>query len=437
MQPQSPIHIVNSALPKQSGYAIRTHRIALAQRELGMEPTVVVRPSPVLYKADRVSRTGVGLLDRDGVQYLWESEPRPVRRLLILASQYLRDRDVRGSYRFGAFHSLPEDPWSNFIGSLVDMVRGSIVHAHTPSATADAARTLSERLGIPWVYEVRGFWELSSESELIPKVDGMSLEEFKKRDVEAAKEAAAVLTLGQAMREELIRRGVPDDCIHVVGNAVDSDHFRPQRTKDKELADELEIGDRFVVGYVTNVRRLEGIETVLLALRETSIASSVVFVLCGEGTDLPRLRELANKYGVRRSVRFVGSVPHSDVMRYYSLFDVFVVPRSDIEVCRLVTPLKPLEAMSMQIPTIVSDLPALRELVRPGVTGEVFAPGDSGELARVIDRLRRQSDYARSLGENARRSVMEERSWRTVAERSRQVYETVLTRRGSIANGNA
>ena len=62
-------------------------------------------------------------------------------------------------------------------------------------------------------------------------------------------------------------------------------------------------------------------------------------------------------------------------------------PRHDVEVCRTVTPLKPIEAMAAGRPVVASDLPALAEIVTPPGSGLLAAPGDALALADTLARL--------------------------------------------------
>jgi glycosyltransferase involved in cell wall biosynthesis len=71
----------------------------------------------------------------------------------------------------------------------------------------------------------------------------------------------------------------------------------------------------------------------------------------------------------------------------YSLIDIFVCPRSGLDVCRYVTPLKPFEAMAMGRCMVVSDLPALREAIGGGACGETVPPDDAPALAQILAEL--------------------------------------------------
>jgi glycosyltransferase involved in cell wall biosynthesis len=118
-----------------------------------------------------------------------------------------------------------------------------------------------------------------------------------------------------------------------------------------------------------------------------------------------------------------GRVPHDEVIRYYSLIDVFVVPRTNHRVSRLVTPLKPYEAMALERAVVVSDLPALREIVEPGRTGLTFRPEDPDDLAAVLGRLIDDPALRRELGQNARAWILAERTWAKNGARYRELFE--------------
>lgn len=421
--------MVYQALPEQIGYTLRTHHLARAQRQIGLEPSVVVRPTDRLFPRQRVFADGTAVVSLDGIPYYRLSEPDRWKRYWNLTTQYLLDREVRGAYRFGRNYCLPSgDGWEPFLRALASRLSdGDVIHAHTPHLSARHGLELARRLGKPFVYEVRGFWEMTLETYGSGHVHGMTLDQWVAEDTELARQADAVITLGEAMRSELIRRGVDPDKVHVVGNGVDVDRFETPRGKDTSLLQRLELQDRFILGYVTSVRALEGIDTLLGALQillQRNVPASVVLV--GDGDDLPRLRQLASTLNISQHVRFVGRAPHGEVNSYYSLFDVFVVPRTDARVCRIVTPLKPLEAMAMGIPTVVSDLPALTELVAPGRRGMAFEPDTPENLADVVQELWQNRDRAAELGREGRRWVQAERNWIQLAQQGADVYRRVL-----------
>jgi glycosyltransferase involved in cell wall biosynthesis len=119
---------------------------------------------------------------------------------------------------------------------------------------------------------------------------------------------------------------------------------------------------------------------------------------------------------------FTGRVPMGSVRRFHAVLDVFAVPRRADRVCRLVTPLKPIEAMAGGIPVIASDVRALREIVEPGVTGALTVPEDPEAWANCLEDLAYSPERRQKIGQAAREWVRAERTWRTVTAEYRTAY---------------
>src|SRR5699024_3926410 len=143
--------------------------------------------------------------------------------------------------------------------------------------------------------------------------------------------------------------------------------------------------DAVTVGYISSMVEYEGIDTLLDAYQNASTNSSrsMCLLLVGDGDYLPTLKEHVAKNGIS-NVYFTGRVPHEDVLRYYGLIDVFVVPRKPSTVANLVTPLKPFEAFSTGRAVILSDVGALREIAEQSNAVELFRAGDAGDLSKTI-----------------------------------------------------
>jgi glycosyltransferase involved in cell wall biosynthesis len=110
----------------------------------------------------------------------------------------------------------------------------------------------------------------------------------------------------------------------------------------------------------------------------------------------------------------------------YAMADVVAYPRRLTRTTALTTPLKPLEAMAMAKPVVVSDVAPMLELVRDGQTGLVFHAGDVTDLASKLMRLLRHPELRNQLGNGARQWVLRERQWPDLISRYRDVYQSVL-----------
>ena len=95
------------------------------------------------------------------------------------------------------------------------------------------------------------------------------------------------------------------------------------------------------------------------------------------------------------------------------------------------TPLKPFEAMALERPMVVADLPSLREIVGGhGERGVLFRPETPSHLAARIRDLARHRDHRRALGAAGRAWVLAGRTWAGNARRYVDLYGDLLGRNG-------
>lgn len=394
------LHVVGPSLPGvQSGYTLRTHEIVRAQREAGVDASVA---------------TELG--------FPGDASPCPsVRHDLVHGVPY---------HRLGAGRDVPvrlDDRLTAHARSLYALVRErrpGLLHAASDWRNAAVALAAGRAARIPVVYEMRGVWEDTWRAGLPGgAMPGERYELLRAREVACALAADHVVTLSEAMRGDLIARGVPAEHIDVIPNGVDADTFQPHE-RDTALGDALGIpAGRTVVGCISTLNPYEGLDCLLHALALLVRRGAPVYgLIVGDGPDRDRLHALAADLEIERSVRFTGRVPHDQVVRFHSLLDVFVIPRADHRVTRLVPPLKPLEAMAMERPIVAADLPALRELVHGDLTGRLFRSGDPDSLAAALLPLVAAPILRRRLGRAGRALVLRSHTWSRVARRSHALY---------------
>lgn len=285
-------------------------------------------------------------------------------------------------------------------------------------------------LGIPSVYEVRGLWELTRLSRE-PEFDETGMyETIVRMETEAAKGADKVIVITEALREILIQRGVPADRIELAPNGVDTERFSPLE-QDESLRLDLALPDGPVVGYVGSIVPYEGLDHLINAVErlrsEGSWRGSVLIV--GDGQSLPALREQVEAAGLGDVIRFTGRVDFKQVQRYYSLIDIAPFPRLPFQVCEVVSPLKPFEAMAMGRIAIASDVAALAEIIEHNVNGLLFRKGSVASLAEVLEDALDRVDSGDDLGLRARNWVEDHRTWRDVAGSVEAVWKSVKVSR--------
>jgi glycosyltransferase involved in cell wall biosynthesis len=395
------LHLVNDALPNASaGYTIRTHEIVLAQKAAGLDPHVVTRCG---FPVTQGTLDGRHLVTLDGIPYY---------RLLPWRMPARADRAAKLGLELAA--------------QLTEQLQPSVLHAASNYANALIALALGERYGLPVVYEVRGFWEDTWLSRHPDREQRAGSELYRRnRDLETRCMLAAdlVVTLGEAMRDEIVARGVPADKVLIVPNAVSGEFLRPLPDAGA-LRKELGIApDEHVVGVVSSLVPHEGIGTLLEAtglLRERGLPVRALIV--GDGPERAALQRQAADLGLGEAAIFTGRVPAAKVREFHALLDVFVVPRTADRVCQLVTPLKPVEAMASGLCVVTSEVKALAEIIKPDVTGALTIPQDPVALADTLELLVCSPDIRRKLGDNAREWVARDRTWGHNATRYRDAY---------------
>lgn len=399
-------HVFDHSLPLQSGYVFRSLGILGAQNALGWQTAHLTGP--------RHNAGEPPLETVDGWEF--HRTPRPTAGPLAaapVAREALEMRAVAGR-----------------LAEVISAHRPDIVHAHSPVLIGIPALSAARRAGLPFVYEVRAPWEDAAVDLGTSSAGGLRYRATRALETWLVRRADAVVTLCEGMRRELAGRGVAEDKLAVVPNAVDHSAFSREGERDAALARRLGLDGRLVLGFIGSFYHYEGLDLLIDALPaiRAEIPEAAV-LLVGGGPEAERLQWLAAAAGLSEAVRFAGRVPHGEVQGYYDLVDLLVYPRRGIRLTELVTPLKPLEAMAQRRLVIASDVGGHRELIRDNETGYLFAAGDAAALARRVLDAARDTRRHPALREAGRRFVEKERTWAVSAGTYGPVYERLLRER--------
>ena len=301
-----------------------------------------------------------------------------------------------------------------------------IIHAHVPYRVGMPALKAARKLQLPFVYEMRGMWEESAVASGRWKAGGLAHRRFRRMETKVMRNADAVICISETLRQEAISRGISSEKISIVPNAVNPVESEPEVS---ELLAEVQekIGDSQVVGYIGSLRELEGVDSTADAvsiLRKRGV-NAKLFVLSSESGQSELLAH-CEKLRIDEDSIITGPVPHNQVAPFYELIDVFVVSRPDKRVTRLVTPLKPFEAMQAGRALVMSDLPALAEIVEDGKTGRLYAPDDVESLANITQELLEDESLRTNLGSAAAEWVATERTWASVTSKMSYLYNGLV-----------
>ncbi len=397
------LHVLDHSLPLHSGYTFRTRAILKAQEGHGIEVRGITGQRHNLEAAVTGPRE-----EADGLIFHrtpgTPAGPPPFREL-------------------GEIEAL-----TAAIMQLADEWRPDIIHAHSPALCGAAAERAARALGVPFVYEIRAFWEDAAVGNLSGTEGNLKYRLTRALETRVARAADALFTICHGLKDDLAARGIPATRINVMPNGVDLELFGDPPPRDEALAGELGIAPGApVIGYIGSFYAYEGVDDLIAAMPLLRAAHPEArLLLVGAGPMDAAWRAAAAALPEPDAVIFTGRVPHTAVERYYSLVDVLAYPRKAQRLTDLVTPLKPLEAMAQRRLVAASSVGGHRELIADGETGTLFPPDDPAASAAALARLLDNREEWEAMKARAVDHVRTRHDWARNARDYLSVYHLLL-----------
>jgi glycogen(starch) synthase len=403
-RPYRVLHVLDHSRPLLSGYSVRSHSLIFAQNNIGFSAEALTGP---LHSTDDAGASDATI---DGVLYRRTPTTRG------FAQRFVEGR-VPGLREMSVVSLLRKE-----ILKLVNKQSYDVIHAHSPALCGLAALQAARARGIPFVYEIRAFWEDAAVDQQKTTVRSPRYRISRGLEGYVVKRADAVVGIARHILEDLRERGIDSNKLFHVPNGVNADRFTAL-PRDAQLATHLGLKNIPVLGFIGSLYRYEGIAWMVRAtekLRREGVFFHVLIV--GQGEDMQDIQAAIDSSSAKDYVKIVGQVPHDQVQSYYSLMDVLVYPRRSVRLTELTTPLKPLEAMAQGKAVLASDVGGIRELVEPDVPCLLFKPDDVDDFCSKAKRLILDEDFRRGLGERGRQMILREKNWDNLANRYRAVY---------------
>ncbi len=236
-----------------------------------------------------------------------------------------------------------------------------------------AAAIVARELGLPLTIKSRG-----ADIHYWGRRDGPL-----RQMLQAAHQAAGMLAVSRALREDMIALGMPADRIGVHYTGLDHERFQPmERGAARALVSAmpgLEIWSKgpLIVTPGALIAR-KGQQLVLQALIHLP---EVRLALAGAGEDEARLRAEARILGVADRVHFLGQVSHEVLPQVLCAADVMVLPSASEGLANVW-----IEALASGTPIVIPDIGGAREVVRNDTAGRIVAR-DPLAIAGAVEAL--------------------------------------------------
>lgn len=241
-----------------------------------------------------------------------------------------------------------------------------------------------------------------------------------------ADRASLVFAVSSPLRDYLVREGTDAAKVHVLPNGVNPDVFRPDADARRLVRGTYGIPENAtVVGFCGILRPWHGVDLLFRAVAPLlSRFPALHLLIVGDGPSRASLETLGAHLGISALVTITGRVPHEEVPRILAAMDIGVSPRATF----YASPMKVLEYMATDVAVVAPNSQNLRDLIADGVTGMLFRPEDEGSLTETLRSLIDDDTLLQSVRRQARKDVLEHRTWRLNAETVIRCARAVLPR---------
>lgn len=277
-----------------------------------------------------------------------------------------------------------------------------LIDAHYFYPDGVAAVMIGRALGKPVTITARG-----SDINLIPQ------HALPRRLIlRAAERCAHVITVCQALKDELVDLGARSDKITVLRNGVDLAMFRPE----DRIAARQRLGmDGFCLASVGHLIERKGHALTIAAM---PLLPGVRLYIAGSGPDEAALRAQASALGVAERVHFLGSLPQDALRGLYNAADTLVLASSREGWANVL-----LEAMACGTPVVASNVWGTPEVVAAAEAGRLMRERSAGGVAAAVKELR-----ATLPDRSATRRYAEGFGWQSTTQGQLDIFGRALAR---------
>lgn len=278
-----------------------------------------------------------------------------------------------------------------------------LIDAHYFYPDGVAAVRLGQTFGLPVVITARG-----SDLNLLPQFDRP-----RRMIQHAAASAAGLVTVCAALKDELVRLGIPDQRVTVLRNGVDLERFRPA---DRQAARQgLGLTRRTLLSVGLLIERKghhHAIES-LVQLTELDL------LIAGLGPERDALQQLARRLGVQDRVRFLGNLNSEDLLTVYNAADALVLASSREGWANVL-----LEAMACGTPVVASAVWGTPEVVSCPQAGVLMRELSAKGVVDAVGQL-----FADLPSRQSTRAYAEKFSWAPTTTGQIDLFRKILAAR--------
>lgn len=312
---------------------------------------------------------------------------------------------------------IPVDPFYKILGELhfekvlrvvqKNNLKFDIIHSHFIWSSGYAGMKLSEMFNVPFLVTGHGY-----DVYLLPFKSNSWREIFEKI-LNKADEIFTVSSYNKDFLEKLVEDKTK---ISVVYNGISTKLFYPIKKNDARMELGIDSSKRICVS-VGNIIKIKGHEDLIKAISLLPEKfNDVCLYIVGSGHLRPKLEKLARDLNIHDRVFFVGVKPHSEIVKWMNMADLFVLP-SLKEGASVVT----LEALACGIPVIGTKVGIVPEVINSDEYGFTCDIQDPEGLSKAI-----QKSFSKNWDKEKIAEYGKQFTWKKSADKIVKIYSKLL-----------
>lgn len=211
-----------------------------------------------------------------------------------------------------------------------------------------------------------------------------------------------------------VKQHLPELKIKKIPNGVDTDYFKPPKSKPK-------IPPVIILG-VGRLMVRKGFQYFIKAAAKIKKERKFRFkiILLGSGEYGEKLKKISFKFSLDDKIEFVDTVPYKELRRYYQKAHIFCLPSLAEGM-----PLAMIEAMSCGCALLTTNVAGNQELVKQGVNGYLVEAGNADELKKGLLRLLKKPKEILTMGKESRK-LAKKYDWKVITKNYLKNYRHLI-----------
>jgi L-malate glycosyltransferase len=210
---------------------------------------------------------------------------------------------------------------------------------------------------------------------------------------------AKVVTTNSEGLKELAQRTAPNQKIEVIYNGINTKEFKPIKNKkeDKTLR----------IICIARLIKRKGIDYLIKALGKLKNENFILTII-GDGKEKESLIDLAKNLKINKKVKFLGSIPHQKIVKYYQKNDLFILPSLNEGMSNTI-----LEAMACGLSIITTNTGGSKELIKDN--GFIIPKADIKSIRKTIEKFLNNFNIIKTMSKRSR-EISGQMSWSKVTK---------------------